>query len=152
MLFRSEEQKLIHSNDPARKTDGALLATAYFYHDARLMAGYATLLGKSEDAQRFTDLAEKLKAAFNQKFFHADTGQYDNGSQTSCVLPLAFGLVPEGQRERVFNHLVSKITHETHGHIGTGLIGGQWLMRVLTRGGSCTVCVGYRYTVVACSK
>ena len=130
-----EEQKLIHSNDPARKTDGALLATAYFYHDARLMAGYATLLGKSEDAQRFTDLAEKLKAAFNQKFFHADTGQYDNGSQTSCVLPLAFGLVPEGQRERVFNHLVSKITHETHGHIGTGLIGGQWLMRMLTAGG-----------------
>jgi alpha-L-rhamnosidase len=130
-----EEQKLIHSNDPARKTDGALLATAYFYHDALLMARYASLLGKSMDAKRFTDLAEKLKAAFNQKFFHADSGQYDNGSQTSCVLPLAFGLVPDGQRGRVFDHLVAKITHETHGHIGTGLIGGQWLMRVLTAGG-----------------
>jgi alpha-L-rhamnosidase len=130
-----EDPKLIHSNDPARKTDKALLATAYFYHDARLMARYATWLGKPEDAQRFTDLAEKLKAAFNGKFFRADTGQYDNGSQTSCVLPLAFGLVPDGQRERVFNHLVGKITGETKDHIGTGLIGGQWLMRVLTEGG-----------------
>ena len=92
-----EDPKLIHSKDPARKTDKALLATAYFYHDALLMARYATLLGKPEDAQHFTALAEKLKAAFNQKFFNADTGQYDNGSQTSCVLPLAFGLVPDGR-------------------------------------------------------
>ena len=130
-----EDPKLIHSNDPKRKTDKALLATAYFYHDAQLMAGYATRLGQAEDARHFTELAAKLKAAFNAKFFRADTGQYDNGSQTSCVLPLAFGLVPEGERERVFNHLVRKITDETQGHIGTGLIGGQWLMRVLTAGG-----------------
>jgi hypothetical protein len=130
-----EDPKLIHSNDPKRKTDKALLATVYFYHDAKLMAGYAIRLGNAEDARHFTELAEKLKAAFNAKFFHADTGQYDNGSQTSCVLPLAFGLVPEGERERVFNHLVRKITDETQGHIGTGLIGGQWLMRVLTAGG-----------------
>jgi len=130
-----EDPKLIHSNDPKRRTDKALLATAYFYHDAQLMAGYATLLGKADDARHFTELAEKLRTAFNAKFFRADTGQYDNGSQTSCVLPLAFGLVPEGERERVFNHLVSKITDETQGHIGTGLIGGQWLMRVLTAGG-----------------
>jgi alpha-L-rhamnosidase len=130
-----EDPKLIHSNDPKRKTDKALLATTYFYHDAQLMARYATLLGKAEDARQFTELAEKLKAAFNAKFFRADTGQYDNGSQTSCVLPLAFGLVPEGERGRVFDHLVSKITDETQGHIGTGLIGGQWLMRVLTAGG-----------------
>jgi alpha-L-rhamnosidase len=130
-----ENPKLIHSNDPNRRTDKALLATAYFYHDALLMARYATLLGKAEDARHFTELAEKLKAAFNAKFFHAGTGQYDNGSQTSCVLPLAFGLVPSGEGARVFSHLVSKITEETQGHIGTGLIGGQWLMRVLTAGG-----------------
>jgi alpha-L-rhamnosidase len=130
-----EDPKLIHSKDPARQTDKALLATAYFYHDVVVMAGYATSLHKGEDAQHFTDLAEKLKVAFNRKFFHADTGQYDNGSQTSCVLPLAFGLVPDGERERVFAHLVSNIMTQTKGHIGTGLIGGQWLMRVLTANG-----------------
>ena len=61
---------------------------------------------------------------------------YDNGTQTSCVLPLA--LRPGARRrprERVFDHLVRKIEQETNGHIGTGLIGGQWLMRVLTDNG-----------------
>lgn len=130
-----EDPKLIHSNDPKRKTDKALLATAYFYADARLMARYATWLGKAEDARHFTGLAAGLKDAFNRRFFDAGAGQYDNGSQTSCVLPLAFDLVPEGERGRVFNHLVRKITDETQNHIGTGLIGGQWLMRVLTDGG-----------------
>ncbi len=130
-----EEQHLIHSTDPKRQTDKSLLATAYFYHDARLMARYATLLGKQADAQQFTALADKLKAAFNLKFYQTDTGQYDNGSQTSCVLPLAFGLETEGQRERIFNRLVTKITEETKGHTGTGLIGGQWLMRVLSDNG-----------------
>ena len=53
------------------------------------------------------------------------TGHYDNGTQTSSVLPLAFGLVPSEQKARVFANLVAKITTETHGHVGTGLIGGQ---------------------------
>jgi alpha-L-rhamnosidase len=35
----------------------------------------------------------------------------------------------------VFKHLVDKMENETHGHIGTGLVGGQYLMRVLTEHG-----------------
>ena len=62
-------------------------------------------------------------------------GYYDNGTQTSCVLPLAFGMVPPEERARVFDHLVRKIEGESRGHIGTGLVGGQWLMRVLSDNG-----------------
>jgi len=130
-----ENPKLIHSEDPKRKTNKALLATAYFYHDATLMAQYARLLGKPQDARHFSELADTLRKAFNAKFLNEKAGQYDNGSQTSCVLPLAFGLVPEGQRGRIFQHLLNKIEEESHGHIGTGLIGGQWLMRVLSDNG-----------------
>ncbi len=127
-----EEQHLIHSQDPARKTPGDFLGTSYFYWDLTLMAKYATMLGKSEDAAGFTERAEAMKAAFNKKFFNPETAQYANGAQTTCVLPLAFGLVPEGFEQRVFDRLVDKIENETHGHIGTGLIGGQWLNRVLS--------------------
>jgi alpha-L-rhamnosidase len=130
-----EDPKFIHSNDPARKTAPAILATSYFAHCLKLMSGYARMLGQSDDAQRFAALAEKLKTALNEKFYNREKGYYDNGSQTSCVLPLAFDLVPDGERQRVFNHLVQKITTETKGHVGTGLIGGQWLNRVLTDGG-----------------
>ncbi len=130
-----EDPKLIHSKDPARQTDKALLATSYFYHDLRLMERYARLLGQTNDATRFGKLAGQVNAAFNQRFLKRNPGQYDNGSQTSCVLPLAFDLVPQDMRERVFNRLIDKIENETKGHIGTGLIGGQYLMRVLTDNG-----------------
>ncbi|MBP7825545.1 MAG: family 78 glycoside hydrolase catalytic domain [Verrucomicrobia bacterium] len=130
-----ENPQLIHSQDPARKTARGILATSYFHHCLKLMAGYARQLGHSQDAARFTALAEELKSALNAQFYNQEKGYYDNGSQTSCVLPLAFDMVPAAERPRVFNHLVWKITEETHGHIGTGLVGGQWLNRVLTEGG-----------------
>jgi alpha-L-rhamnosidase len=48
---------------------------------------------------------------------------------------LAFDLVPDEMKEKIFARLVDKIENETKGHIGTGLIGGQYLNRVLTAHG-----------------
>jgi alpha-L-rhamnosidase len=130
-----EEPELIHSQDPSRKTAGPILGTTYFYHDLELMARYAELLNKPGDAEKFNRMAEDLKDAFNEKYFDAEKGIYDNGSQTSSILPLAFDMVPRQHEEKVFNNLTSKIIEESNGHIGTGLIGAQWLNRVLTRNG-----------------
>jgi alpha-L-rhamnosidase len=130
-----EDPRLIHTRDTNRITDKTLIATAYFYHDCRLMENYATLLGQTGDAAAFRALAEKLRAAFNEKFLDRAQGQYSNGTQTSCVLPLAFGLVPGDMKARIFANLVGNIENQTHDHIGTGLIGGQYLMRVLTENG-----------------
>ena len=127
-----EEPSLIHSLDPAKQTDKTLLASTYFYYDLCLMAKYATQLGQAADAEYWRDHARAFKTAINQTFLNRQQGQYSNGTQTSCVLPLAFGLVPEDMQNRVFAHLVDKIENETHGHIGTGLIGGQYLNRVLS--------------------
>ena len=130
-----ESQELIHSKDPRRKTAKEVLGTTYFCHDVRSMARYATLLGKSDDAARFSALADQLQQAFNARYYHPATHCYDNGTPTSSVLPLAFGMVPADQRSAVFAELANKIQVEHKGHIGTGLIGGQWLNRVLTIGG-----------------
>ena len=130
-----EDPTLIHSQDPKRETDKTLLATSYFYHDLCLMEQFARMLGKNDDARRFQNEAGIMKAAFNRKFLNRKLGQYDNGTQTSCVLPLAFGLVPDDLHARIFQHLVDKIEKESHGHIGTGLVGGQYLMRVLSDNG-----------------
>jgi alpha-L-rhamnosidase len=138
-----EDPKLIHTKEAARRTAPAILATSYFYHCLGLMSRYARMLNKPEDAERFTELAGKLKTALNEQFYNQDKGYYDNGSQTSCVLPLAFDMVPKSERPRVFGQLVKKITDETHGHVGTGLIGGQWLNRVLTDGGRADLVYGF---------
>jgi alpha-L-rhamnosidase len=138
-----EDPKLIHSNDPMRKTAPGILATSYFYHDLRLMARYAAIAGHTPDSTRFDDVALLLRQGLNRAYFNDSLGYYDNGSQTSCVLPLAFGMVPPAARDRVFGHLTWKITHETSGHIGTGLVGGQWLNRVLSDNGRPDIVYGF---------
>jgi alpha-L-rhamnosidase len=130
-----ESPTLIHSKDPARVTRGDLISTAYFFYDLGLMARAAETVGEKADATRWRELAETLREAFNRVFFNPATGVYDNGTQTSSVLGLAFGLVPEGRRAALFAHLVSKIETESGGHVGTGLVGAQWLMRVLSDNG-----------------
>jgi len=140
-----EEAHLIHSKDPARQTDKTLLATSYFYYDLCLMEKYAMQLGKTEDAMRWGKLATDFKAAFNAKFLDREKGQYSNGTQTSCVLPLAFGLVPDDMKAKIFATLVANIENVTKGHIGTGLIGGQYLNRVLSDNGRADL----SYTIAA---
>ncbi|MFA6241677.1 MAG: family 78 glycoside hydrolase catalytic domain [Candidatus Hydrogenedentales bacterium] len=130
-----EEQHLIHSKDPLRQTPGDFLGTAYLYYDLKLMAKYAKMLDKKDDEKEYLALAERLKTAFNKKFWNAEEAKYANGAATTCVLPIAFGLVPEDGKDRLFQRLVDKIMVENKGHTSTGLIGGQWLMRVLADNG-----------------
>jgi alpha-L-rhamnosidase len=130
-----EEKTVINSHDPKLTTSGILMSTAVFYHDLRLMARTARLLGKTNDAEYFETLAGRIKIAFNRRFYNSKTGYYDNGTQTSCVLPLAFGMVPDEDKTNVFNHLVENITVASHNHLATGLVGGHYLMRVLSDNG-----------------
>lgn len=130
-----ELPELIHTKDPARQTAGPLLATSYYYLNLCLMARYATILGLTEDAQEFAHQADEVGAAFNRRFYKSEQAQYDNGSQTSSILPLAFGLTATDQRGKVFDQLVDRITNKTPGMIGTGLVGGQWLMQTLSDNG-----------------
>jgi alpha-L-rhamnosidase len=130
-----ESEELIHSQDPARKTDGSVIATAYYYYMLELMQRFATLLDKPKDARTFSALAGNIKTAFNAKFFNERTVQYSNGTATALLLALRFGLVPEPFRQKVFSNVVDKIVNENSSHISTGVIGTQWLMRELTNGG-----------------
>jgi alpha-L-rhamnosidase len=130
-----ESPKTILSNDPARKTHGELIGTAYFYHILQLMSQYATLAGKPADAARYTAMAERMKTSFNKRFFQPDAARYDNGTQTSSLLPLSYGLAPPEQRTRLFGQLVAKVEGQSQSHVGVGLVGVQHLMRVLSDNG-----------------
>ncbi|MDR1494053.1 MAG: glycoside hydrolase family 78 protein [Planctomycetaceae bacterium] len=138
-----ERKELIHSQDPSRKTAKGILATSYYIHDLNLVAKYAKILGKEDDAKAFSAKAAAMTEAFNKKFYNANTGKYDNGTQTSCVLPLYFDLVPADERDKVFGTLINNIERTTNYHIGTGLIGGQWLNRVLSSFGRADI--SYRF-------
>lgn len=130
-----EDPKLIHSKDPARITAGPLLSTAYYHQMVKLVAANARMLGKNEDAAELDKLAGELRDAFLRTWYKREEARFDNGTQTSSVLPLAFDMVPSEDRERVFQRLVEKIEKESDNHVGVGLVGAQWLMRTLSDNG-----------------
>ena len=130
-----ENPKLIHSQDPTRVTDKTLIATSYYYELLRQMARYARILDKAADAAEFDRRSAAVKDVFQRRFFKLESSMYDNGTQTSGVLPLYFGMVPEDFRPAVVATLVRNIEQKSDYHVGTGLVGAQWLMRTLSDNG-----------------
>lgn len=128
-----ESKQLIHTRDSSRITEGALLATAYYYHYLNVMAKFAGLLQQQRDVAMFKATADSIKTAFNKRFFHK--GYYGNNTVTANLLPLSFDMVPAGAREQVFKHITDSTTLKYGGHISTGVIGTQWLMRGMTHNG-----------------
>ena len=127
-----ESPELIHSVDPSRKTDGTVLGTTFYYRLLYLLERFAQLQGKTNDANAFAREAEIIRKAYNNKFFDRVTAQYGNNTVTANLLSLYFGMVPEGFEEKVFDNIVDKTMNEFNGHVSTGLVGIQWLMRGLS--------------------
>lgn len=112
-------------------TRAVLTSTAYYHFDACIMAQAAEVLGKTEDAGRYSELAENIKAAFNRELFDESTNQYDTGSQTSNAMALHLGLVPDGREGAVLENLVHDILVNHLGHLSTGIIGTNALEQAL---------------------
>lgn len=128
-----ESLELIHAKDPARNTDGELLASAYYYQLLQLMKKFAAITqADAADGVYYDTLAQKIKAAFQAKFFHTATNSYANNTVTANVLPLAFGMVPKHLEAKVFENIVHEVEGTYNGHISTGVIGTQYLMRTLS--------------------
>lgn len=148
-----ESLELIHSKDPARQTDGSLIATAYYLKILQLMHRFASLQGFTNDAQEWEELEHRMKDAFNARFLHVKEGTspvpghtlypdsifYGNNTVTANILPLAFGLVPKEYISEVAKNAVTTIITTNKGHISTGVIGVQWLLSELSRRGHADV-------------
>lgn len=130
-----ETQQLIHSQDPARKTDGAILSTTMYFSLLNLMMEFAQQTGNSNDIPRYKELAAKIRTAYNNRFFDSAKAQYGNGTVTANILSLRLGLVPGGYEQKVFDNIVKKTEIDFGGHVSTGVLGIQQLMRGLTQYG-----------------
>ncbi|OXA81501.1 alpha-L-rhamnosidase [Flavobacterium aquidurense] len=130
-----ESLELIRSKDPARLTDGGLISSAFYYQLLGIMKKFAKISNADADIEYYNNLSERISKAFNAKYLNAATNTYANNTVTANVLPLAFGLVPENIKEKVFQNMVHEVEVTKMGHISTGVIGTQFLMRTLTNFG-----------------
>lgn len=144
-----ESLELIHSQDPARKTDGGLIATSYYYKMLQMLTKFAHLLNRDVDAEAYQKEAATVLYNFNKAYLTVKKGTsqapghmlypdsifYGNNTVTANILPLAFDMVPAQYRDEVCKNVITSIITTNKGHISCGVIGVQWLMRELTRMG-----------------
>ena len=130
-----ESLELIHSNDATRITDATVISTPFYCYLCGKMAKFAEILGFDEDVTFFQKEITTSTIAFNDKYFNRVTGVYANNTVTANILPLWFGMVPKGLEDKVMNSIVDKTMNECGGHVSTGVIGIQQLMRCLTEYG-----------------
>jgi alpha-L-rhamnosidase len=112
------------------QTAAPITDTAYYYVDTKIVALAARVLGKPEEARRYTELAATIKSAFNQTFYHPETALYDNGSQTALGCALYQGLVAPENQARVMTNLVAAVERSSN-HIDTGILGAKYLLNAL---------------------
>jgi alpha-L-rhamnosidase len=123
--------------DGSGKTDGGtpkdLIGTAFYAHNARILARTAELLGFTEEKQRWDILRREVEEAFRRRFVSPE-GLMASGTQTACVLALHFDLLLPQQRPVTALRLVDLIRKNGF-HLGTGFVGTPYLLHVLEASG-----------------
>uniref|UniRef100_UPI0025EB7CDB alpha-L-rhamnosidase n=1 Tax=uncultured Caulobacter sp. TaxID=158749 RepID=UPI0025EB7CDB len=116
-------------------TSRALTGTATSYQALTTLALIAGVLGRpAAEAADYRKRAEAIRTAFNTKFFDAQAGSYDRGSQTANAMPLALGMVPRGQEGRVLDALVRAVRARQNG-VMAGDVGFHYVVRALAENG-----------------
>lgn len=118
---------------PAANTDKDFIGTSFFAYSTSIVEKTARVLGKVEDAEKYSALLAKIKSAFCEEYVDADV-RVGSDTQTSYVLALMFDLLPEEQRPKAAEHLVADIQSRGN-YLSTGFVGTPYLCHVLSRFG-----------------
>ncbi|MBQ3006163.1 MAG: family 78 glycoside hydrolase catalytic domain [Clostridia bacterium] len=125
--------------DPSEGAE--ICCTAFIYAMLESMIRICEKLGINDDIAEYKAAADEIYKAFNEKFYNPDNGIYETTiwkemgirtkyRQTSNLLPLYFGMVPEESREKVIKNLVDDFISRDY-HLDTGCTGTRFVLPVL---------------------
>lgn len=115
----------LHTQTPARVT-----STALYYNNARIVAKAADILERRAEAEKYSVLADHIRAAYHREFYRGD-GLYDIGSQTTQAVSLYYGLVPDSEKQAAAQKLVEAV-HRANDHVDFGILGAKALFQALS--------------------
>jgi len=125
-----------HNSDAKLQASAEILATAYYYYGLKSMIKFSDLLEEKTDKEKFAQLSAQLKNALSEKLISTATLDYGNHSPTELILLLAFDLANSDDKSILVENLIGKMKGQYNSHIASGIIGMQWLMRVLSDNGN----------------
>jgi alpha-L-rhamnosidase len=114
------------------------VTTAYFFLEADLLAKSSAVIGATVDAQRYRALAAAIRSAYNARYWDGENGWYRTldakgvagpPTQVQNVLPLAFGMAPDGHAQDVADAIARDV--EKQG-LRTGVYGTRYLLEILS--------------------
>lgn len=119
----------------------AICCTAFIYAMLKSMVRICEKLDISEDIVVYEAAADEIYKAFNKNFYKPEQGIYDTNfwreignrtkyRQTSNLLPLYFGMVPDEYREKVIRNLAEDFISRDC-HLDTGCTGTRFVLPVL---------------------
>ncbi len=116
---------------PAKtETPVAVTSTGYYYVDATIVARAARILGKTAEANAYSELAEEIRKAFRNKFCKS-AGTVANNSQTALACALYQGFADPADTPAIVEQLVANVGR-SNGHLDTGILGAKYLFHALS--------------------
>ncbi|WP_329224256.1 family 78 glycoside hydrolase catalytic domain [Streptomyces canus] len=109
--------------------DKGEVGTAFLYRSTSTLADIARVLGRTEDATRWAETAERVRDAWRTEFLTPD-GRTTGDTQAAYVRALSLGLVPDELRPAAAARLVELI-RAAGTHLGTGFLSTGDLLPVL---------------------
>ncbi len=110
-----------------------LIGTAYFAYSAHLLAKAYHAVGDTSGAEKYEQLFQEIKAAFNKRYVKED-GRIFGNTQCCYAMALKFELLPDALRPLAAKYLEDDI-HGKGDHLSTGFVGVSYLLPVLTNAG-----------------
>ena len=107
-------------------------AASAYYHHVIILVELAKLLGKTDDVEKYRQLAEHIKQAFIEKLVDKDSGKVYSGYQASQVFALYYDLLPREVRQKAFSRLEDQILLERQGHLTTGIFSTKMMLNYLS--------------------
>jgi alpha-L-rhamnosidase len=122
-------------NPEAMECHPVVSANAYFYDVLGVMEYFAEMNGDVDFQQKMEKEQQELFEAFNTVYLEKIPLVNYNwyGSQTSTVMALQFGMVPEYKIASVVNGLKYNIEAVKGGHHATGIHGNRYIYTVLNK-------------------
>ena len=116
-------------------TDKYLVATAYLVKSSRLVAQTAAVLGNTDDAAHYQEVAARATSAFQNEYL-SESGELKNDTVASLAIALVFDLFEnEDQMKRAGERLLELIAESGY-HISTGFVGTPIICDALVIAGS----------------
>jgi alpha-L-rhamnosidase len=116
------------ARDPAASR---FINTAHYLYQLQIAAKVAAVLGKQQEASKYSALAADVSGALNKRFFDASSGWYVKGEQGYQAMALLLGIAPEPVRGKVMANLEDAILVRNKGHLDTGMHGTYFLLKQL---------------------